>query len=276
VLLIEHDDGSSTVDERALAHRLKELDALIKKRKQIERTIVRYRRAVRKLIRTLGAAMSRISGALEQAGGKSRRKERAGYRSAINTYLARIQELKGVAGDLGLDVEDQRIDLTELRGERKEVARTKGVAAEAADTGTDLGGDLAGAPDFGTDTGAVDTGGVDTGTPADTTTAPPTAADIAAGVIQELTTFTQGRRDLLSQFGGTGIAARQAFTGAGPFSGHPDELTGAAALRAFGATGTSLGGFAGKSVVINNTYLQPPDNAATWTQQMRWQVEAAA
>jgi TP901 family phage tail tape measure protein len=130
-LLIENDDGSTTVDTTAVAKRVGELDGLIKKRKQIEKIYRNYQESIQRLMQALQVAIARLQSMLAAAGGKARKKERAGYKAAIATHRARIGELKGTLADLGLDVEDQRIDLEELGNERAGVAGTTGAAAKA-------------------------------------------------------------------------------------------------------------------------------------------------
>lgn len=132
--LIENEDGSTTVDGEAVKHRLGELDKLTAQRKHIKQLIVSYRKRLRSLIDAIKKAIKRLERALDAATGKARQKERGGYRQKISDHNDRLKELRGVYGDLGYDLEDQRIDLSELDKEKKAVGGTTGTAAELAGT----------------------------------------------------------------------------------------------------------------------------------------------
>jgi hypothetical protein len=132
VFLIQNDDGSTSVDTGAVAARLRELGALVAKRLKIKKLIKDYRAAIKKLVDKLRGAIDQLTVAANSAKGKARAKERGGYRAAIATYQQRITELGGVSKDLGLDLEDQRIDLEELGNEQKAVGGTTGAPAPAS------------------------------------------------------------------------------------------------------------------------------------------------
>lgn len=134
--VVEHDDGSITIDTDIKDKRVKELDALIRKRRQIKREIDRYRAAITRLIGKLQEAVAVLRSALARAKGKARKKERAGYREAIGDHRTRIGELRGVFGDLSQDVEDAGIDLEELRGERATVQSATGQGATPTEAET--------------------------------------------------------------------------------------------------------------------------------------------
>jgi hypothetical protein len=124
------------------------------------------------------------------------------------------------------------------------------------------------------DTGGADTGGADAGggAPSVDTPTPPTAADIAAGVIQQLQTFQQGRADLLSAFAPNFVSQRQAYMPGGAFSGSPDALTAAGGVRFFGAGGNgSLGGLPGRPVTAH--FASAPPDPPSFVQQVRFLVE---
>jgi hypothetical protein len=139
VFLIQNDDGSTTVDTTAVGARLRELGALVAKRLKIKKLIEDYRAAIKKLVDKLRGAIDQLTVAAKAAKGKARAKERGGYRAAIATYQQRITELGGVSKDLGLDLEDQRIDLEELGDEQGAVGGTTGAPAPASTPTTSVG-----------------------------------------------------------------------------------------------------------------------------------------
>jgi len=250
VFIIENEDGSTTVDTAAVEQRARELDALTQKREQIKRKIQEYRRAIGGLIRTLTKAISSLKRALKAAGGKSRGKERAGYREAIGTYTERIGELREAHGDLGGDIIDQSIDLQELAQERAELGTFKDTAAPAADAASDLGA------------------------PAEAAPAPPSAADIAAAARAQFENFTAARADLFRTFGSNTIEA-----GSNPYSGTTAQAAGAGY---FGATGGVIAPDArayaapgGSAIFVEraefnaNYPATPPDGGSYIQQQQR-------
>lgn len=266
--LVNSDTGQLNVP--AIQRKTRELTYLLVDRRTQEQELNTARQFVRNLIKAYRRIVSQLRKSLRHA----KRKDRSGIQGYISTYDQRIGEWKGKASALGDTIFDTHTDLLEVQGELRDVQATSPQvqdttsSADIVDTGS---GDV-GSGDVGSgDTG----GGADTSTP-DTTPTPPTAADIAAGVIQQLATFNQGRADLLSSFGGNAIAPRRAYGPGGPFSGSPDELAGAAGVRFFGATGAgAMGGAAGGPVVIANFASAPPD-PPSFVQQVRFQVENGA
>ncbi len=208
VLLIEREDGSTTVDQGALNTRLSELDALIRLRDQIKEKIEAYRRQVAKLVRALNDAIRKLNKALGAAKGRSRRKERAKYRDEIATYQDRIGELRNTHEDLGLDVVDQQIDLQELGAERAAVASTTGVAAPPVSPADPPDSPLAPEQQL-----------------------PPSPAAIAAAALEQFTVFQASRAQLFSAHGQNFARA-----GTNPYAG---ETGLAAANRFYGAASRS-------------------------------------
>jgi len=260
VLLIENPDGSTTVDQRALTRRTGELGELERQRQNIRDRVKAYRAAAKRLADNYRAAIKRLQRALAAAKGKARRKERQGYRDEIATYQTRIGELKTLGKDLGFELEDQNIDLAEIRGELAEVKGTTGAPAPAKEP--EAAGDAPG------DSSSGDT----TSTP-DPAPAAPTALDIATGVAEALASFNAGRADLFSQFGAN-------FIGAG--AGAPTAAQLAAGARYFGGgTGGSDGGVAGAAgapggVQLNVTFTAPqPPDPHTFAQAALFELQAA-
>lgn len=147
--LVEHDDGSITVDQGLLGKRVGELRQLLKLRKRIRDAIARYMAAVERAINSYRAAVAKLREVLDAAKGESRAKERQGYRDTIDAYTDRIGELQGVAHDLPFDAEDNRLDIVELEQEIAGLRGTAGTPATASgdDTGGgDLAGELGGGP----------------------------------------------------------------------------------------------------------------------------------
>lgn len=266
VLLIENADGSTTVDESAVAKRVGELDELVRQRQNIEAVIKRYRAKITALIKRYRDAIATLKTALGQAKGKARQKERGGYREAIKTYNDRIGELQGTFQDLGGDLVDQRIDLAELYGERETVKGTKGQAApppDAADTPAADDGSSSSSPD----------------TPA---TTPPTPLEIATAAAEAFSAFTENRADLFAGFGSNFLAA-----GAGrPGSPLGQAIANASGTRFLGAGTTgeagagAAAGFNGdqvgeRTINIVNNFEAPPPDPHTWTQQTAFELAAA-
>lgn len=256
VFLVEHEDGSTTVDEGAVKARLGELQNLGKRRTNIRAKISAYRRAVQSLIDKYRKAIKPLKAALAAAKGKSRSKDRAGYREAIRGYQDRIAELGGVREDLGGDLVDSDIDLEEIRAEIATVSGTAGQAAPPKDPETPDTPDTPDAPD--------------PSSPTDTAPTAPSALDIATGVAEALATFNAGRSDLFSQFGAN-------FIGAG--AGQPSPSQVAAGERYFGggSSGSDGGVLAGAGDVnLNVTFASPnPPDPHTFAQAARFELEAA-
>jgi hypothetical protein len=136
VLLIENDDGSTSVDSSAVTARMGELSTLASMREHIRKITIHYRDVVNTLIDNLRKQIRRLIDAINSSPGKGRAHRREGYRAQITTYQNRIDELKGIVSDLGFDIEDDRIDLVELGNEKAIVAGTTG---RAANVSTDAG-----------------------------------------------------------------------------------------------------------------------------------------
>jgi len=255
--LIENPDGSTTVDEGAVKKRVGELGRLEARRRAIKAKIEAYRRAIGQLIRALQHAVRRLKRALAAAKGKARAKDRQGYRERIAEHQARISELRGTHGDLELDVEDQRLDLSELANEKAAIAGTTGTPAPTSDV---------------TDPGLGDTSTTPDSTP-DAIASAPSAADIAAGVTEALASFNANRADLFSRFGSNFMLA----PGAGALFAGGDPSVNAAGARYFGAFGGAGNPAAGElgGVTINNHFEAPPPDPHTWTQGVRFEVEQA-
>jgi hypothetical protein len=251
-----NDDGS--INERAIKKRGDELAGLASIRQRIIEQLVAARALARRIVKTYNTIIKRLRKSLAHA----KKKDRSGIRGTISTYGERRDEWADKLHELQTStLPSARLDLRELKSERREVLGTKATT----DTGADTGGEA--------DTGGGDTGGGDISTP-DTTTAPPSAADIAAGAAQEFATYLAGAQDLFRSFGGN-------FTRGGGISGAPDVATALAGVRGFGAGG-GLGGVSGAPVIVVQQggsfaqFASAPDDAPTFVSQVRFQVESAA
>lgn len=129
-ITVEQPDGSTTVDTKAQNSRLAELGKLRKQREKIQKKVEEYKRRVERLIADYRKAIKRVEAALKAASGKKRKKERKGYVDEIDAYKSRIAELQKIKKSLGLEGEDQSIDLAELDSEIASVKNATGVAAE--------------------------------------------------------------------------------------------------------------------------------------------------
>jgi hypothetical protein len=125
VFLVEHEDGTTTVDTSAVAARVAEMDALIKKREEIRALIEEYRAKIAVFMNNLANAIRSLKRALKAATGKARAKERTGYSDAISAYQTRMDELGAIYQDLGGDIVDSNLDLAELDKERSAIAGTQ-------------------------------------------------------------------------------------------------------------------------------------------------------
>jgi hypothetical protein len=244
--LVEHDDGSVTVDEEKRNALLGNLNKLIEKRTAIRDAINEYAKKAQEVVTKMREGIKKLRAALKRAGKSGRRsKERAGYKATIAEYQDRIKDLIEIAGDpdkkdskgdLWFDAEDSNIDLEELLAERKEFEDKKGKPADSTD------------PDGGT-------GG--TATP----------EQIAAAASEQLASFNASRADLFSSFGSNFTAA-----GASPFR---DETQRAAGMRYYGATGASDTRGGERIINVTNNFETGPADPHTWTQQQRFEIEAA-
>lgn len=255
-LLIEHDDGSVTVDERAQTQRLTELAALKAKREAILRKVAEYRRKVAALQKALKRGIAKLKRALKAAKGKARRKERGRYTAQIKAYSDRRAELAPVFRDLGLDLEDQRIDLTELGDEISATRDTRGTPAAPVEATPD-----------------IDVGG-DAPAPApepETVTVGPTVEEIAQAAAEQLGAFNESRAELFATFGQNfNRSAAQAFASA---------TQQAAGARYFGAVPDDqhgvLAGSGGGGVVVTNHFQAPPPDPHAWSQGIGWELRQA-
>lgn len=141
--IIENDDGSTTIDTKAQADRAAELGAARAKRDAIRKKIHAYRKQLTALINSYNAAIAKIKRALDKAKGKSRAKERAGYRATIAAYRGRVKKLTATRSGLVFDEQDSDIDLLELDAEIAEVTGATATAATKEADAPDLS--LAGA-----------------------------------------------------------------------------------------------------------------------------------
>ncbi len=117
-IVIENDDGSIVIDQEALKKRSGEIDDLITKRQRIKKLIEDYQKTLADLVTTYQNAIKRLSAALGKAKGKVNPKDRTIYTNEIESYTARIGEIQDLARDLDLDIQDQKIDITELQNEK--------------------------------------------------------------------------------------------------------------------------------------------------------------
>jgi hypothetical protein len=273
--IVEHDDGTTTLDEDAIGKRVIELDTQITfLRNQIGDKLRAYRKAVQAALAVYKTVIDRLTRAIGRAKGARRANERAGYVAKRDAYVGRRAELADKFDSLGLDLEDNRLDIEELTGEKSDVLGTKLPPPPKED-------DTAGTGGTSSDTDTADTGGTssDTGgggaAPAPEAT-PPTPLEIAAAAAEQLRSFTEGRAAL---FGSSG--ANFAAAGVNPFG---DETGQAAGVRAFGATGAAdLAGPAGArspmargGVTIVQHFAAPPPDPHVWAHEARYTVEGMA
>lgn len=269
VFLIENDDGSTTVDTDAVKHRVGELDKLTDARKGIKTLIINYRKRVKALMDAIKKAIHKLQRALKAATGKSRQKERGGYRQAISDYNERLRELRGVYGDLGIDIEDQRIDLKELDNEKKEVQGTTGTPAPAAE------------PEAADEPAEPEAPAAETAaepaaeTPAEEPApAPPSAEDIARSAAEQIAAFGQQQSGLFAAFGSNFVTSGAGILGPGGM------VAPSAALRGFGAFGAADGpggeqAAGGQPIVnITNNFAAPPPDPHTWTRQQEFELDS--
>ena len=274
-VLVELEDGSVVVDEKAQADRVGELEGLAKVRRQIRDKINAYRLKVNAAVRAYSAAIGRLDGLLKAASGKARKKERGGYRAKRAEYLARRKELRGVSADLNFDRQDAAIDLSELEAELGAARGAKGSAApaEPADPPPAAGGDGPSSSSGGDTSSTPDT-------PAETPSsepAAPTAEQIAEAAAALFAGFQQNRADLFGSFGSNFVV--------GSPSGDPTSL--AAGARYFGATGAGIGAERGTSpvgasgggdtlgggVTVVNHFAAPPPDPHTWAAGVGYELK---
>lgn len=252
--MVEHEDGSITVDETKRSQLQANLKKLIDKRQDIYDVIKKYRNAVRMAIKRLRKAIAKLEKALKAAAGKRRSKERAGYKETIADYKDRIKDLIELGGDpakgnsldgndLGYELQDNQIDLDELWAEYNEWGDAKG--SPPPDNSSGGGG-----------------GGSEGGTA--------TAEEIAAAAQAQLASFNASRADLFSSFGSN-------FTPAGrdPFEGTAGSGAGMRFYGGASAPAGAAGADGGTTINIENNYQSGPGDPHTWSQQQRFEIEAA-
>lgn len=244
-ILIENDDGSVTIDAAAQKKRSDELTALIKKRSDIKKKVEDYMDAVQRLMSSYRVAIRKLRRAIKAAKGKVHSKDRAKYRAEIEDYEDRILELSNVAADLPLDIEDQNLDIAELRQERD--ALSEGTRpADAAEPVSDIpGGEPGGEP------GA----------------AAPTAAQIAEAAALQVAAFQQNRADLFGSFGSNFVPAGGTAFG--------DATQQAAGMRFFGATSSGDNpGIGGGSTTknYNVTFERGPDDPVNFSRGLEFEL----
>lgn len=122
--LIEQDDGTTLVDQDAVNRRLEELRGLFTIRQKIRRKIEAYRDAVKKAITGYRKAIRTVKAAMKAAGDAILPKDRTAYKELLGGYRQRIGDLKAVAHDLGIDLQDNALDGEELLREYAEVSGT--------------------------------------------------------------------------------------------------------------------------------------------------------
>jgi hypothetical protein len=258
--LVSNDDGSITIDQRAVTRRLNELEQLRRSRKKIYDAVAALLRWIKTSERPIRQAIKALRKAAGGQGkSKAGKKKAAAYRGQAREYEGGLNALLGAVPDLGLDLEDQRLNLAELDNERAAI------------------GDL----DSQTRPPDVD--------PNET---PEGLAALAAAQLAEL---QQNRREMFASFGGNFISAGASLSdldatagfryfGAGQGDGGAGVLasaggTTASLFSAAGAEpGAGAGGGAGGSdrapVQIVNNYAAPPPDPHSWSAGIAWELRA--
>lgn len=247
--LIDPDTGLVNVD--TVNEKADKLQKLVDLRQAILDKLYQANAKVLEIIAAYREMIKRLRTSLKHAKGKNR----DGVLGQIDQAKTAVGDWKSTLTGIGQDIGDATIDLGEITQERAAILGTQpdqsiidSNAAAAASTG---------------DTGA---------TPA----APPSPADIAAAAIADVASFLTAQQQSLSAYADNFITPFQATQPGGVFSGSPDQLAALGGAKFLGAgSDGSLGGPAGRSITIHNTYNQLPDNAGTWASQMRFQVEAS-
>lgn len=326
--VLEHDDGTSSLDSSAIENRLRDLGSLHAERKDIRDKYALYKTRVEGLVTTYGAAVRRLTNAIKAARSSKRKKERQGYLNLRQGYTTRMGELRDLAKDLDLDVIEQNADLSDLEREAAGLAPDKRGAllpagpAPAAKTPEDYYGPDAGAIDSAQRELALDTvglgqqpGGVAednadlvrfftstinralaAGAPTDvieslsstlagylpsdkagggsgggsSSSGTPSAEDVAAAAIAQVSAFNAARADLFGNYGSNFMAAGAPGLAAGePFL--------AAGARYFGAVGGQggKGGAGAPTVTQVISFPTPPADPHGWTQASLHEMRAA-
>lgn len=251
-LLIDHEDGSVTLDEEALARRAGELTALYQKRDQIKKAIEELRRRIKSIITALKNAAKRARTAA-RTGVKGRRSQ---YADLAEDFENTRRDFERQLPNVDLDIGDAQIDLEELANE----------AAALEGSRASVRGPDPVEPDSGADAGS-----------GDTSTAPPTPMDIARAAAAEFASFSAGRAELFGSMGGN-FAARSV-------DAFGDTTSQAAGMRYFGAaSGGGSGGGAtlgdgstptiGKQINQKITIEKPPPEPHIWAQNVNFELQA--
>ena len=252
--LVEHEDGSITLDQGAVDQRLSELSQLRSMRQKIIDAVNELIVWIKKQRRPIERAIRAMKKAAGAAGNAMNPTKRSRFTSQANTWQSGLNALLGAIPDLELDNKDNALDLKELDLERDAVLAMSGQVK-----------------------------GPDTDSP----TGEPTAEQIAQGVAEQMALFNQQRADLFAGFGQNFIGAGGAITdlsaaagfryfGGGQSDGDLGVLGAAGGAAGPGAgvlggAGAGAGG-AGGGVSIVNNYAAPPPDPHTWSQNLAWEV----
>ena len=249
--LVEHEDGSITLDQGAVDQRLSELSRLRSMRQQIIDAVNQLIAWIKKQRRPIERAIRAMKKAAGAAGNAMNPTKRSRFTSQANTWQSGLNALLGAIPDLELDNKDNALDLKELDLERDAVLA--------------MSGQVKG--------------------PDDDETGTPTAEQIAQGVAEQMALFNQQRADLFAGFGQNFIGAGGAITdlsaaaGFRYFGGGQSDGD----LGILGAAGG--GGMAGldpsfstgpggnKEVSIVNNYAAPPPDPHTWSAGIAWELK---
>jgi hypothetical protein len=221
-----NEDGS--LNQEAIGKRSRELGELLKIREKILAKLREARALARRIADNYRTIAKRLRKSLEHA----KRKERGGIKKQISTALSRAAGWDTTARDLKWDVEDARLDVLEIRGEKAAVEGT------AADVQAPLG-----------DGGDGGDGGVDA-----------LISDLERGELAEL----RERVKFMETLGGPGDIGSGFLTVRDALTLTPPPRTAgadAAPVPAGAPAGIGAGdqGAGGGTFVQNNYMLQPDD-----------------
>ena len=145
-ILVEHDDGSVTVDEGQQQKRKGELEQLIAyQRDKIRAKLVAYQAAIENAVTTYRKWIGKLDKAITRAskgrGKKVHGREVSGYKTLRQKYAERVGELQDLGRDLDLDITDVDLDIGDLEQELGDVvgAAGRGPTPTSTSTGTDTG-----------------------------------------------------------------------------------------------------------------------------------------
>ena len=265
--LTSNDDGSVTVNTKAIDDRLSDLTKLEKLRTDLKAAIGDLNKWITSTAKTLAAAIKK----LKSAANRAKKKDRKVYTNEIKKMSEARGEMLGLQPDLTSAAEDSRIDLLELAAEKADVASMKDQGKAAT-------------PPPPPEPPAPG----DPSTPDTPAPAPPSPEEIAQAAAAQFASFTANRASLFGSFG-------QNFIGAG---GQLTASSAAAGFRMFGAGQTDGGGVFGSAggsgfadltgggfgsaqragaggVIITNNYAAPPPDPHTWSQGLAWEIRTA-